>query len=163
MMIYMVLTVMLAWFGYRLAPKLTPQWCAVPATVLGAALVLSFGLTALGGEKEELSKNLIVIASEDQFQTEVFKSEIPVVVDFYADWCPPCQRMLPIMSQLSDEWQGKIKFVKVNVDKFSALAEKYEVNGIPDVRIFVAGKPAGKYVGFQDRDEWTGILKGLVK
>ncbi|MDD3118063.1 MAG: thioredoxin domain-containing protein [Victivallales bacterium] len=169
----LVLMVVLLSGAYLLAKKLSPRWRTVPVTV---ALALSFGLTAFSltafgagkdtgknKDKEKLSKNLVIITSEKQFRKDVLNSELPVVVDFYADWCPPCQQMLPVMNKLADEWKGKVKFVKVSIDDMAPMAQAYEVRGIPDVRIMVKGKEKGKYVGFRDYDEWTKILKDVTK
>lgn len=126
--------------------------------------VLTLGLTAAGNALAAgKDSKLVVIKSPAEFETKVLKSSIPCIVDFYADWCPPCQKMLPIMDKLATAWDGKVKIVKVNVDTISSLAEKYGVSGIPDVRIFVNGKQTDQKVGFRDEEEWTEILTKLTK
>ncbi len=163
MIYYLTIMAVVAYFAARAAGNMLPELCpvSVRGKTLGLFLALALGTVAL--QAAETSKNLISITSGKQFEQEVLKSEIPVLVDFYADWCPPCQKMLPIMSKLADEWKGKVKFVKVNVDNNTALAEKYEVGGIPDVRIFVGGEQKNKYIGYEKKEFWDKVLKSLTK
>lgn len=88
--------------------------------------------------------------SED-FETEVLKSEVPVMVDFYADWCGPCKMMAPIVDELASEFEGKIKVGKINVDECSDIAMKYGVMSIPTLIIFKGGQVVRKEVGIQTK------------
>ncbi len=92
--------------------------------------------------------------NEKDFEREVLKSEVPTVVDFYADWCGPCRMVSPIIESLSREYEGRVKFVKVDTDDNQALARRYQVMSIPTVMIFNSGRivetvigaaPAGAY------------------
>lgn len=135
------------------------QWKSLlMAALIGIGMSLA-GTAAASGKDSKL----VVVNSPAEFDAQVLKATIPCVVDFYADWCPPCQKMLPIMDKLASKWAGKVKIVKVNVDKNSDLSQKYGVNGIPDVRIFVNGKQAGQYVGLRDEKTWNGILTRLLE
>ena len=77
------------------------------------------------------------------FEEEVLKSEIPVLVDFYADWCGPCQMMAPVIGQLAGEYEGRVKIGKLNVDENPDIAVRYKVMSIPTMIIFRNGKEVG--------------------
>lgn len=81
------------------------------------------------------------------FENEVLASEIPVLVDFYADWCGPCKMMAPIVEELANKYDGKVKIGKCNIDEEEGLARLYRVMSIPTMKIFVDGKEAGTIVG----------------
>ncbi|MDP3881916.1 MAG: thioredoxin [Nanoarchaeota archaeon] len=83
-----------------------------------------------------------------EYGKEVEKSDIPVVIDFYADWCMPCRMMAPIFDKLSTQYKGRVKFVKVDVDSDPSLAGKFEVMGIPTLVLIDKGKERGRIVGF---------------
>ncbi len=81
------------------------------------------------------------------FEEEVLKSEIPVLVDFYADWCGPCQMMAPVIEQLAGEYEGRVKIGKLNVDENPDIAVQYKVMSIPTMIIFKNGEVFSKEVG----------------
>ena len=82
------------------------------------------------------------------FQEEVVESEIPVIMDFWAEWCGPCQMMGPVFEELSEEYNGKLKFCKVNTESEPALANHFEVRGIPCLIIAKDGDEVDRIVGF---------------
>ena len=82
------------------------------------------------------------------FETEVLGAAEPVVVDFYADWCPPCKMMEPVVEQLSTEFAGRVKIGKLNTDHNQEIAIRYGVMGIPTLGLFKAGKLVDRLVGF---------------
>ena len=84
---------------------------------------------------------------ESNFEAEVLKSDLPVFVDFYADWCGPCKMMSPVIDQLAQEYDGKIKVGKVNVDENSDLAMKYGIMSIPNMVFFKNGEVVDRVVG----------------
>ncbi|MEM5853244.1 MAG: thioredoxin [Candidatus Aenigmatarchaeota archaeon] len=88
-------------------------------------------------------------AFEEDFDEKVLESskKVPVVVDFWADWCGPCRVLGPILSKLANEYQGKFLLIKVNVDKNPGLAEKYGIMSIPNVKMFKNGKIVDEFVG----------------
>ncbi|OGO61559.1 MAG: thiol reductase thioredoxin, partial [Chloroflexi bacterium RBG_19FT_COMBO_49_13] len=79
--------------------------------------------------------------NEAAFETEVLKSTIPVMVDFTAVWCGPCKMLDPVVTQLSQDWDGKVKVFKLDVDDNSNLAMQYGVMGVPTLILFVNGSP----------------------
>ncbi|MBR6153569.1 MAG: thioredoxin [Treponema sp.] len=97
-----------------------------------------------------------VSVTNENFEAEVLKSGIPVVVDFWASWCGPCQMMGPVVEELSEELDGKVKFCKVNVDENPELAQNYDVMSIPNFKLFNKGILAGEKVGAVGKD---GLLE----
>ena len=85
--------------------------------------------------------------TDQTFEEEVLKSEIPVLVDFWAEWCGPCKIIAPILDELSTEYEGKLKIAKVDVDSNAEKAGEYGVRGIPTLLIFKSGEPADQVVG----------------
>ena len=96
---------------------------------------------------------------QNEFESEVIKSSIPVLVDFYATWCGPCQVMSPRVDEVAGNLAGKVKFVKVNVDKSPGLAQEYNINGIPALLLFKNGKLVDTLVGLQSEAELKSHLQ----
>src|SRR6266446_3501572 len=87
------------------------------------------------------------------FEAEVIKSGIPVLVDFWAPWCGPCKSIAPILDEISTEYAGKIKVVKINVDDNPRSPSQYDVRGIPNLIFFKAGAVADRIVGAVPKDQ----------
>jgi thioredoxin 1 len=90
--------------------------------------------------------------SEATFQSEVIQSEQPVLVDFTAVWCGPCKMLDPLVKQLAEEWSGKVKVVKLDVDDNPQLTLDYQVMGVPTLMLFKNGKPVERLSGYQPKD-----------
>lgn len=90
--------------------------------------------------------------NEETFESEVLKSEIPVLVDFWAPWCGPCQMMGPVVEEVSGQADGKFKVCKVNVDENPNLAQQYAVMSIPNFIVFKGGKAVSQAVGAISKD-----------
>ena len=90
----------------------------------------------------------ILEVSDGTFQAEVLDSELPVLVDFGAEWCHPCRMLDPIVDELAAEWQGKVKVVKLDIDVNAETAIQYGVMGVPTLMVFVQGEAKGRVVGF---------------
>ena len=93
------------------------------------------------------------------FEKEVLEADIPVLVDFYADWCGPCKMMAPIVAQLAEEYDGKVKVGKCNIDDEDGLARMYRVMSIPTFKIFVDGKDVATIVGAVQKEQLVEELK----
>jgi thioredoxin 1 len=85
--------------------------------------------------------------SKDLFQRDVFEATTPVVVDFYADWCGPCKMVSPILERLSEDYEGRVRFVKLNVDDDPEIASKFGIMSIPTVVFFANGKVRDAVIG----------------
>ena len=83
----------------------------------------------------------------NEFQMEVLESKVPVLVDFSASWCGPCQMMGPVLDQMAAEYEGKAKIVKVDIDESMDLAQKYQIMSVPNMIIFKDGEPKDAVVG----------------
>lgn len=101
--------------------------------------------------------------TSNQFEQEVLQAEVPVLLDFYADWCGPCKMLMPVLEQLSTKLEGKAKFVKVNVDHAPDLAAKFGVMSIPTLVAFYQGKEVFKKVGLQQPAALEAALNELIK
>ena len=88
-----------------------------------------------------------VTVTDQSFEEEVLKSQTPVLVDFWADWCTPCKMIAPIIEDLAEEYDGKVKFAKLDVDSNPSIAMTYGVRSIPTLLIFDGGSPVGQIVG----------------
>lgn len=98
--------------------------------------------------------------TDQNFEEEVLKSEIPVLVDFYAIWCGPCQMMAPVVEEIAQEMEGKIKVGKMNVDENPLTAEKYGIMSIPTLILFKNGEAVKTLVGFRGKEE---ILREIAE
>ncbi|MCR5143924.1 MAG: thioredoxin [Lachnospiraceae bacterium] len=94
----------------------------------------------------------------ENFEAEVMNSDIPVLVDFYADWCGPCKMMGPVVEELAEDYEGRAKVGKVNVDEQPALAEKFNVMSIPFFAVIKNGQVVDKGVGAMSADELEAKL-----
>ena len=90
---------------------------------------------------------MVYTFTTENFDAEVLKSDVPVFVDFYADWCGPCKMMSPVIDKLADEYAGKIKVGKVNVDDQPEIAARYGIMGIPNMKFFKGGAVVDEVIG----------------
>ena len=95
----------------------------------------------------------------NNFESEVLKSDLPVLVDFYADWCGPCKMMGPVVEEVAEEFDGKLKVGKCNIDENMALAQKYKVVSIPTFMIFKNGQAVATFVGAMSADEFIDKIE----
>ncbi len=95
----------------------------------------------------------VIIVNEKNFEEEVLKSDKPVILDFYATWCGPCQMMSPIIDEIANENEGKIKVGKIDTDENIALAEEYEIMSIPTILIVKGGEVTKRFIGVTSKDK----------
>ena len=98
-----------------------------------------------------MASPLIVTLTQDNFENEALKSATPVLVDFWAEWCGPCKMIAPILDELADEYSGRVKIGKVNIDEFQGLAATYSVRAIPTLLLFHQGQVADQMVGLRSK------------
>ena len=100
----------------------------------------------------------IVELTDDNFEGEVLKSDVPVLVDFTATWCGPCKALAPVVEGLANEAGGKYKVAKLDIDDASETARKYRVMSVPTVLVFKGGQVKGQHVGLTNKDTLVKLL-----
>ena len=100
----------------------------------------------------------IVTLTEENFPQEVLQSPVPVLVDFWAEWCGPCKMVAPILDELAGEYDGKVKVAKVNIDEYQGLASQYGIRAIPTLLIFKDGEVADQIVGLRSKRDFKAKL-----
>ena len=100
----------------------------------------------------------IVTLTQENFAQQVLQSQSPVLVDFWADWCGPCKMIAPLLDELADEYDGKVKIGKVNVDEQQSLAAEYGVRAIPTLLVFQNGQVADQIVGARSKRDFKASL-----
>lgn len=98
----------------------------------------------------------------ENFKSEVLESEVPVLVDFWAEWCMPCKMIAPILEELSSEYDGKLKIGKLNVDEQGELAAQYNIVSIPTMLLFHGGEVVNQQIGAVPRPKIEGMLQEHV-
>ena len=108
-----------------------------------------------------MSENILEITSEN-FDDKVINSDIPVLVDFWAEWCGPCKMLIPTINKVASDYKGKVLVGKINVDHHPTLAAEYKVRGIPNILVFHSGKVQEQLVGNVPEDKITEVLNKFI-
>ncbi|KIH75658.1 thioredoxin [Geoalkalibacter ferrihydriticus] len=106
-----------------------------------------------------MASDKVVQVTDDNFESEVLKSSTPVLVDFWASWCAPCKAISPVVDGLADEYEGKVKIAKLNVDENPATPGQYGVRGIPTLILFKDGQVLDQVVGAVPKNQLEGLIK----
>jgi len=107
----------------------------------------------------------VIELTDKNFDQEVLKSDIPVLVDFWAPWCQPCLMMAPVIDELSEAMKGKIKFGKINTEipSHQQLAIKYQIQSIPNMKLFKKGEVAKEFIGLRPKETFQSELEETLK
>ena len=108
-----------------------------------------------------MSDHILEVTSEN-FDEKVIKSNLPVLVDFWAEWCGPCKQLMPTVEKIALDYKGKAIVAKVNVDNYSDIAAQYNVRGIPNILVFHSGKVQEQLVGNVPEDKITEVLNKFI-
>ena len=103
-----------------------------------------------------------IVVNDSNFEAEVIKREIPVLVDFWAEWCGPCRMLSPVVSAIAAKYEGKLKVCKVNVDEAMEVAEQYFISSIPAVKFFKNGEVVNESIGFVPQAKLEQIIDSIV-
>ena len=109
-----------------------------------------------------MASDKVVELTDDSFETEVLKSSIPVLVDFWATWCAPCKAIGPLIDELAEEYDGKVKIAKVNVDDNQAIPGQFGVRSIPTLILFKDGQVVDQVVGAVPKNQLEGLLQKVL-
>ena len=101
----------------------------------------------------------IVYTSDASFETDVLKSSVPVLVDYWAEWCGPCKMIAPILDEIATDYQGKLKIAKVNVDQNAQLTQKYGIRSIPTLMLFKGGSVQAQKIGALSKSQLTAFIE----
>lgn len=104
----------------------------------------------------------ITYLSDDSFEQEVLQSQIPVLVDYWAEWCGPCKMIAPILDDISKEYEGRIKVAKLNIDENQATPPKYGIRGIPTLMLFKNGNVEATKVGALSKSQLTAFIDSNI-
>lgn len=131
---------------------------AAALVILALSTIYSCG-SGVRGNSSVVTGNVLKIVNDMGSFNEIINSSSPVLVDFYADWCAPCKMMAPILQQVSKDMEGKVKVIKVDVDKNEDAARKYQIRSIPTMILFKNGKAVWQGVGVMQADQIKAIIQ----
>lgn len=108
-----------------------------------------------------MSENILYV-SDDTFEEEVLKSDQPVLVDYWAEWCGPCKMIAPILDEIADEYAGKLRIAKLNIDENPGTPPKYGIRGIPTLMLFKSGNVEATKVGAVSKSQLTAFIDSNI-
>ena len=100
--------------------------------------------------------------TDDSFEQQVIQSNVPVIVDFWAQWCGPCKALAPVLEEVAKQYEGKVKFVKLDVDQNSSTPPKFGVRGIPTLMVFKEGQVKGTQVGLVNKADLAKFIEDHI-
>ena len=109
-----------------------------------------------------VASDAVLNFTDEGFQADVLDSDVPVLVDFWAEWCQPCKMLSPTMDELADEYAGRAKVTKINIDDNRQVATQFGIMSIPTVLLFHNGEIKNTFVGLSGKDKFTGALDELL-
>ncbi len=104
----------------------------------------------------------VLEVTDETFEAEVKQADLPVLVDFWAPWCGPCRMVAPTVEALATKYEGKVKFVKINVDDSPGTATEFKIRSIPTLAILKGGKVEEQVIGVQAEDQLSELLDGII-
>lgn len=147
-------------------PRILTKGITALATLVVASALVPMGVahaapakTSKAGAKTAGKAGSVINVTDQNFDREVLKSDKPVLVDFWATWCPPCRMQGPIVEEVAGELGAKVKVVKLDTDANPNTAAKYDIRSIPALFVFKNGKVVEQVVGLRPKDQLLGLLK----
>lgn len=110
----------------------------------------------------KMQKTDLILTTTADFEKDVLKSELPALVDFHADWCGPCHMIEPVIEQLAEEYRGKVRFAKLDVDANPEVAARYGVMGIPTLIVFKNGEEVSRIVGAAPKHQYVREIQAVT-
>ena len=109
-----------------------------------------------------MASDNVLTFNDDNFEAEVINSDLPVLVDFWAEWCGPCQMLTPVVEELATDFAGKVKVGKVDVDQARGTATQFGIQNIPTVLVFQGGKQVESFVGVRKKGDYQAALNATL-
>ena len=109
-----------------------------------------------------MSGEKVINVNDVNFEAEVLKSSVPVLVDFSATWCQPCRAIAPLVDQLAGEFEGRVKVTAVDIDESPATAQKFQIRGVPTLLMIKDGKVVGQQVGAAPKTKIQALIEGAL-
>ncbi len=129
---------------------------------ISALIIRQSGQYFLRSLSPNMSSQNIVYVSDDSFDTDVLKSDKPVLVDYWAEWCGPCRQIAPILDEVSTEYQTRLKVAKLDVDDNHATSMKYGIRGVPTLMLFKDGGVIATHVGALTKSQLTAFIDSNI-